>query len=437
MDGGVRTPPAPERAIGIDFYLSATPGVDGRPKSQDDDFRVQEISTYPYPDPTGPFTVLRVESRGWEQHELAAALARRLGLPSRALQWSGTKDRRAVAERLFSYRGAPPVGPVDLPRTVVVEAYRARDGLVLGHHYGNAFEIRLRELARPPSEAAAAFRLTEASLREAGGFPNFFGPQRFGEVRPVTHAVGRAIVRGELSEAIDLYLTARPATGTAGSGDAARAAYAEHRDPRRALAEFPPEYRFERALLERLAHGDPPPRVLRALSLELRRLFVHAFQAYLFNRWLSRRRAAGLPLDRPVVGDTILRLGRDGTVRSQDGVDVGADNEAECAELVRRGGALVAGPLVGSMTRPAADGGGALLRALLEEEGVAPAQFDIPELPEVASRGAARPILLGVPPLGIAPEEASVVFRFSLPKGAYATILLREFLKTGATASAA
>ncbi|MFY9716354.1 MAG: tRNA pseudouridine(13) synthase TruD [Thermoplasmata archaeon] len=431
MDAPSPTPPASERAIGIDFFLALAPGVAGRAKASDEDFRVREISTYPRPDPTGGYTILRVESRGWEQHELAAAIARRLGLAARSVQWSGTKDRRAVAERLLSYRGPPPSRDLDLPDVVLLESYRARDGLVLGHHYGNAFEIRITGLALPPSDAVRAYRSVEAELRAAGGFVNFFGPQRFGEVRPVTHAVGRALVRGNVDEAVDLYLTALPSGGAEGAGDIARAEYAAHRDATRALRDFPREYRFERAILERLAGGESTTRALRALPFELRRLFVHAYQAYLFNRWISRRRAAGAPLGRPESGDWVLRVGRDGTVRSQDGVEVGDDNLPECRELVERGGAMLAGPLVGAETRPSTGPGSRLLSELLAEEGIEPGMFVLPTLPELSSRGAWRPVLLPMPPLGLTEESESVWFKFSLPKGAYATVLLREFLKNG------
>lgn len=428
-------PPASERAVGMEFYLTTSLPVPGRIKVDADDFRVSEISSYPLPDPSGPYCVLRVASRDWEQHELGAAIARRLGLPTRSVQWSGTKDRRAVADRLLSYRGPPPEGDLGLPGVRVLEAYRARDGLVLGHHYGNAFEVRVTELTGPVGEAVVAFRGTESALRAAGGFPNFFGPQRFGEVRPVTHEVGRAVVQGDLAGAVDTYLTARPVGGSAGTGDQARREYAEHRDPARALREFPPEYRFERTLLEHLARGHPPERAFRALSRDLRLLFVHAFQALLFNRWVSRRRAGGLPLDRPVAGDRILRLGRDGTVRSQEAIPVSTDNEHECQELVGRGRALLAGPLVGHETPREAGPVGALLDALLADERVERGMFRLPAAPELASRGAWRPVLLAVPPTGLAPGGEAVTFRFALPKGAYATVYLREFLKPGAVSS--
>jgi tRNA pseudouridine13 synthase len=423
-------PPDAERALGLGFYLSRAPGRPGRLKTTPEEFRVQEVSSYPRPDPAGPFTVLRLESRGWEQHELAEAVARRLGLPPRALAWSGTKDRRAVSERLFSYRGRPPAAPLDLAAVTVVDAYPAREGLVLGRHYANAFEIHAGSVD-DLATAAAAYRRVEAELRAAGGFPNFFGGQRFGEVRPITHEVGRWIVRGDLARAVDAYLVDRPTAGSEGPGDEARAAFGAHRDPRRALAEFPHEYRFERSILERLARGDPPPRALRALPYELRRLFVHAYQSYVFNRFLTARFDAGLPLDRPVAGDTIVRLGRDGTWRGQDASPVAEENLPECSELVARGRAFVAGPLVGTATAVPDGPSATLLDAILDEEGLTAGAFRVPVAPELASEGTWRPLLVPVPPLGLESDPTGVWFRFALPKGTYATVLLREFLKGG------
>lgn len=416
----------------MEFYLTRTAGVVGRTKGSPDDFRVTEISNYPLPDPTGEFVVLRVQSTDWEQHELSQAIARRLGLPAASVQWAGTKDRRAVAERLLSYRGPLPSADLGLPRVVVLDAYRARQGLVLGHHFGNAFAIRVSELGDPLPVALERFRSTALELRDLGHWPNFFGPQRFGEVRPVTHEVGRQLVRGNIEGAVETYLTARPPGTAAGTGDAARETYAETHDAVRALREFPREYRFERSILERIARGDPADRAFRALARELRLLFVHAFQALLFNRWLSGRHASGLPLDRPIPGDYLLRLGRDGTVRSQEGIPVLADNESECVELVRKGGALLAGPLVGYETPVPPGPVGELLERLLTAEGVERGMFRVPVAPDVASRGAWRPALLPTPPIGFAAEGDGIRFRFALPKGAYATVVLREFLKIDA-----
>ena len=434
------SPPPSDVALGLGFYATSTPGISGRLKVAPEDFRVEEISLHPSPDPLGEYTVLRGASRNWEQHELGQRLASVLGLPPNALRWAGTKDRRAVADRLASYRGPPPSRPIAIPGVEVREVYRARDGLVLGHHFGNAFAIRLAlgddsaELALTRAEA------TLGALRVLGGFPNLYGPQRFGEVRPVTHGVGRRLVQGDVAGAVEEYLVGPP--GEPGSpGTEARRAYAEHHDPARALREFPPAFRFERTILDHLARGASPARALRGLSRDLRLLFVLALLSLLFNRWLTLRWRFGLSLTRPEEGDAVLRVARDGTVPGKEAVPVRSTNLEECRDAVARGRARLAGPLVGFDAPPLGGRPAELMTTVLREEGVTPAQFALPAMPELASRGSWRPTWVELPPFdlraaapaeGSAPSGSGLLFRYSLPKGSSATVLLSEFLKEGA-----
>lgn len=437
---GAWIPPEGERALGLGLYITTEVGGGGPLKERSEDFRVTEISAYPPPDPSGEYVILRVRSQDWEQHELAQRIAQRLGLAPHALRWAGTKDRRAVAERLLSYRGALPAG-LDLAGVELLDAYRARDGLALGHHYGNYFDLRVAPGGLSPEELARRYAATRRQLQELGGFPNFFGLQRFGEVRPVTHLVGAAIARGDLAAAVELYLTAEPGAGE-GPGAVARREYAQHHDPARALREFPPHFRFERTLLEHLARGQPPARALRGLSHELRTLFVHAYQSLLFNRWLSRRLAAGLPLDRPEEGDLLVRVGRDGTPTASSPIPVARDNLVEATEMVGRGQARVAGPIVGFETPRLVGRPGALLEEILHEEGIERSGFEVPAAPDLASAGTVRAILVPTPPIEVRPEAVAtgtpaarppgIWLGFALPKGAYATVLVREFTKFGA-----
>jgi len=438
VDAPVWIPPDGERAVGLEFYATTAAGAGEPLKEQAEDFLVREISAYPMPDPEGPFTVLRVASRNWEQHELAQRIAQVLRLPPHSVEWAGTKDRRAVAERLFSYRGTPPER-LEIPQVELQDAYRARSGLVLGHHYGNGFEIRVPLRTVDPAAAAELWGATRSQLQALGGVPNLFGLQRFGEVRPVTHEVGRWIVRGDVARAVDAYLTALAGDPSA-PGAEARRSFAEHRDPARALREFPSSFRFERTLLDHLSKGHPPARALRALSRELRMLFVHAYQSLLFNRWLSARWAAGISLTVPEPGDHLLRVARDGTVPGNEPIPVLPDNLPECRDMARRGRAQVAGPLVGFETQILEGIPGELLSRLLREEGIGTAEFQLPQLPEVASRGSFRPLIVPLPPIGIRPSDPgdrgpAATFSFALPKGAYATVLLREFLKAGSRRS--
>ncbi len=440
MAGKGWCPPAQERSLGLEFYASVGPGIGGELKQDPEDFQVQELSAYPRPDPDGPVTVLRIESRGWEQHELTSRLAQQLGVAEHSIRWAGTKDRRAVAERILSYRGPPPVpGQVTLPRVEVREAYRSREELVLGHHYGNRFRIVIRGILLAPQEALRRVQAVTTELEATGGFPNFFGLQRFGEVRPITHAVGRALVQGDVPRAVDLYLTDAP-PGEVPLGAEARRSYAEHRDPARALREFPPALQFERQILEHLARGQPPARALRALGRPLRTLFVHAYQAHLFNRYLSRRHAAGISLVEPAAGDWLLRVARDGTVPGRDPIPVTEDNAAEARALVRDQKARVAGPLVGYDTPVLRGRCGPLLEALLLEDDVSRAGFELPSTPDIASAGNWRPLWCPRPAIGFdwTPDRVPPALRleFNLPRGSYATVLLREITKSGATEAA-
>ncbi len=428
----LRPPPA-DLELGLGFYATQGPGLPGVLKVAPDDFRVHEVSAYPRPRPDGAFVILRVESENWEQHELAAAIGRRLGLATHAIAWAGTKDRRAISERLFSYRGDLPPGDLGLPRTRLLEAYRADEGLKLGHHFGNVFDVRVRKLGAPVESALAIFSAVREELRSHDGVPNFFGPQRFGEVRPITHEVGRAMVHGDAAEAVEIYLARLPSAESTPVAPARRQ-YALDHDVARALSDFPSDYRFERTLLDHLARGHPPERALRGLQRELRLLFVHAYQSLLFNRWVTRRHDEELALDRPIPGDRILRVGRDGTIRGTDHVPVADDNLPECTDLVARGRAVLAGPLLGYDSPLPSGPVGELSRAVLAEERLELDAFRMPHFPELASAGTWRPVQISVPPIDLAIDADvadAIRFRFALPKGAYATILLREFLKAG------
>ncbi len=428
-----------ERAMGLETYASRSPGIGGRLKQEPSDFRVDEISRYPLPDPQGHWTILRVESHDVEQNELLRRLQREFSLPPGSLGIAGTKDRRALTTQLVSLPGAPRgIGPVYLNGIRILEAYRASHPLSLGQLYGNRFRIRVVEVALAPAEIAARVAAVEKELRTFGGFPNFFGPQRFGEVRPVTHLVGRELVRGSVSTAVETYLTEQ-ALGESPDGAEARKLYAAHHDPRRALEEFPRHLGPERILLDRLARGDPPERAFRALPRHLRILFVHAYQSFLFNRALSRRMLRGIPVGEPLPGDRLVRLAPDGLDASLPPIPVGSGNLGEARELVAAGRARVGFPLVGTESGLPEGIPGEIVKGVLEEERVRPRDFHIPEAPDLSSRGTYRALraplplkILGEPPVEPAgPEGNRVLFAFALEKGQYATVLLREFRKGG------
>ncbi|MCL4324354.1 MAG: tRNA pseudouridine(13) synthase TruD [Candidatus Thermoplasmatota archaeon] len=423
-----------EIAIGLRYYGTDTPGIGGELKLEPHFFKVDEIAHYPVPRPDGRTTIARIESYDIEQNELIQRLGAALGIPPSSIGFAGTKDRRALTTQLVSLdvpeerlRG------LTLSGVRVLESYRADDALFLGYLYGNLFELTVSRVHLSEEEVLQRTEATILELKEAGGFPNYFGPQRFGEIRPVTHLVGRALVRESVEAAVQVYLTAS-CEGENLEGAQARREYAEHHDPERALKDYPRNLKFERVLLDRLSRGNSPERAFRALPRHLKTLFVHAYQSYLFNEYLSQRLEEGLSLDVPVVGDMLQRYGPEGLPGNLPPVPVTADNFPEVEKMVLSGRARVAAPLVGRDTPMLEGDPGRILEKVVEREGVQRAQFQLPDLPRLSSAGTYRSLLARLPyyffrgrvtPRG----EDAYTLRFPLDKGVYATVLLREFMK--------
>jgi tRNA pseudouridine13 synthase len=182
--------------------------------------------------------------------------------------------------------------------------------------------------------------------------------------------------------------------------------------------------------------GDAPEdfrEALEAVPTNLQTMFVNAAQSYVFNRILSERLARGLPFDRSVAGDVVCFTNADApaalALPDTDRIQRVDESRLPTSERhCERGRAFVTAPLVGTETTLADGEPGEIERAVLEEVGVEPADFALPG--EFESSGTRRAIQVRTD-LGVDGVDDSDVVRFSfaLPKGSYATVVLREYLK--------
>jgi tRNA pseudouridine13 synthase len=155
-----------------------------------------------------------------------------------------------------------------------------------------------------------------------------------------------------------------------------------------------------------------------------RRLLISAVQAALFNDYLARRLEAG-SLQIPWEGEVCRREPRGGLFRWEGG----DDDPATMAARLAAGELQLTGPLFGPKMRPVATGPAAALEAqTLQAAGLETADFA--RWRRLAPGGRR--------PLTVLPREVSVEqpgpgrlwLCFTLPAGAYATVLLREVTKT-------
>lgn len=427
-----------ERSLGLERYLTDTPGTGGRLKKVPEDFVVEEVPlAFPPPVAEGKYTVAALRVRNWETNRLMGELARRLDLPRETIFFAGTKDKRAVTTQYVSLRASEDaVRTLDLKDVEVLETRRVDRAPKIGELVGNRFVIRVRDMDGADPEAAA--RATLAAL--PGGFPNYFGVQRFGVVRPVTHKVGEAIIRGDLAEAVRLYV-GNPAEGEPEDAYRARKLYDDTRDAGAALPHYSRHMGFERMMLEHLARRpeDYEGAILQ-LPQNLRTMFVYAAQSLLFNRIVARRMDAGMGLNEPHEGDLVVGVDADGRPDKERLHRVTPLNVDRVRRLCANGGALVTGVLFGSDV-PLAEGRmGDIERAVVAEAGYKAEDLLIPHLPEVASFGTRRELLAPLGPVrleaGKDEHGAHLELSFFLLKGSYATCLLREVMKTEAAAFA-
>lgn len=146
--------------------------------------------------------------------------------------------------------------------------------------------------------------------------------QRFGTASVPTHAVGLALLRSDWQRAVDLILRPRP--GEDPSVEVARRAWCDDKDLNRAISLMPRRAVAERALLEAFQLMGSDRNLLGALSKvsigaldrscgahlllkiprNLRTMYVHAYQSYVWNAIVSVR-LKRYGSEAPVVGDLV------------------------------------------------------------------------------------------------------------------------------------
>ena len=419
-----------EAGIGMRCYLCDTDGTGGHLKTVPEDFVVKEISDPPREKEDGKYTIATVTTRNWETNRLVRMLSRTMGISRERIGFAGTKDKRAVTTQLMSFYGNPDLGKVDLKDVSISGAYRGARGIQIGDLIGNSFEITVRDCSAPMSEIEGIISEDVRTIKKTGGFPNYFGVQRFGSVRPVTHLVGERLVRGDFEGAVRTYISFTTPEEEPELREK-RESFAGRDDWGSMMKEMPENMSFERMLAGHLAEnpGDWSG-AIEILPTNLQMMFVHAYQSCLFNEMLSRRMESGLPLSIPVEGDIIIPLDSNGIPQHENPILTTQKNIDLVARQVRVGRAFVTITLFGQDSILCEGEMGEIERKVIEEQKLSQEDFNIPDLPRCSSKGSRREILCPLKDLKSSIGEESYTLSFSLPKGNYATCLLREFMKS-------
>ena len=392
------------------------PGIGGVIKRRPEDFFVQEIPLYE-PSGEGEHVYCEIQKINLTTFDAIGQIERALNVSPRDIGYAGMKDARAISRQVLSIFGTTEQAVMNLRLPNVTLQWAARHGnkLRLGHLSGNRFAVKLRDV-NPTDVTKLRPVLDEIERR---GMPNYFGEQRFGR-RGDNDKLGAALVRDDNIGVLKLLLGTPNAEVDDPQTVRARTAF-DARDNVEAMHAWPRRSGMERRVLARLMKTHRPNAAVAAVEEKIRRLWVSALQSKVFNDVVARRIGE---LDRLFDGDLAYK--------HENGACFHVESAA--AEQARADAWEISptGPLVGYRMSLPAGRELELEQAALAEVGLNPEDFRKAGKHKV--KGARRP--LRVRPTetkleaGVDDGGAFITVAFTLPAGSYATVLLRELMKS-------
>lgn len=400
--------PKIDRLAGIECYCTDFAGIGGAIKQHSGEFQVSELvdesslgvspsynGAYRYP-------LYILEKKGVDSNHALFEIEREHRVRLRVL---GIKDAKASTRQYAGAQHAWKNPPRELSTSRTKISLQGFTKKPIGRELlsGNAFEIAIRGGRGDISGFAP----------QVEKIANFYGLQRFGSERLVTHLAGRAIVKKDFALAVKLLLSYTTEYDT----DASREIRAKCENPAgylQVLSVMPRGMDIERQLLGALVAGRDAISALRAVPITIRRLFVQAYQSYLFNLCLSRALAEGEDIIHPEPGDLCFEM--EGPMTFGRVIKFDPNSGKKMVPAIR---------MAGYTFQPGKGRFEAITKELLEQEQVTARDFYIKEMQELSQQGGFRQ----APLWGQDFAHHDNTVSFKLPKGSYATTLLRELLK--------
>lgn len=158
-------------------YLNGKPQADAVFKQQAEDFVVNEVLGF-RPEMDGEHLLLFIEKRQLNTQQVCQHLAKVFGRKLRDIGYAGLKDKQAITRQWFSLQmnrtETPDLSGINTEQITLIESLRHNKKLRVGALQGNQFVIRLRQVSD------LEYLQNRLSQLKDQGFPNYFGPQRFG-----------------------------------------------------------------------------------------------------------------------------------------------------------------------------------------------------------------------------------------------------------------
>lgn len=417
-------------------YVTENVGIGGTIRDRYEDFYVEEIPEH-LPEGEGPNVWIWIEKTGRTTLDVLMDISRDLHISRKRMGFAGMKDKKATTRQwicISNMESDEKLQDVldlkdDVHNTEFLKVVRGRKKLRMGQLNGNKFKINIHNIEFNDNiktlEDAAENASDVLRQLEKIGVPNYFGWQRFGKPRTTTHLVGEALIENNLKKAVDLYI-GNPSDEESPDTKKARETYDEG-NMEEALELMHGGMRYEKMMLRSLIsdykkHGELNDKsyknAILTLPKPLQRMFVHAYQSYLFNDVVSRRVAMGI--NKYIEGDIII---------DNDESIVRNKTPGEYQDLIDTFKANPTSPLYGTKV-PFAEGEvGKMEKEVLNNYNLNKSDFECPKMPKLGSYGLRRSMRFQVWDTKTEVIDNGISVEFSINKGSYATAVLREIMK--------
>lgn len=250
-----------------------------------EDFQVDEL---PAPlSSSGPFALYRLTKTSIGTPEAVQAIVQRWGVHRKRISYGGLKDRHAVTSQHLTIHNGP---RKSLQQKSLHVEYLGQTAAAFtsAEILANRFQLTLRDL----TATAAADILRHYSTATQTGIPNYFDDQRFGSLGQSGEWIARAWCRGDWERALWLAM-ADPHPNDPADERRQKQILRDHwgKWPEcQALLERSHRRSIVTYLSDKVKVGKPADfrGALARIQVDLRGLYLSAWQSALWNRLLSR-----------------------------------------------------------------------------------------------------------------------------------------------------
>jgi len=381
--------------IGITVYSTEFDGIGGKIRVEPEDFQVTEIISQKAQNSINSqegYAVYKLKKKKIDTNHALSDVFRKKGIRLKSL---GLKDASAITEQFVcSGNKGKAIESFSTDKYSLEKIGFVKKPLSKKDMIANHFKIKISECSNDLS-----------SFTENDKILNFYGYQRFGSKRPVTHLIGKAILQRDFKKAVELILSFTSPYDSKENTEI-REKLSDKENYEKYFDQVPYQMDIERIVLkEMIEHGDAL-RAIRAIQISLRRFYIQAYQSFLFNQSLSSAFCDGENLFEAQPSDVCF------------------DFHGIIGKYVKGLDQRLALPFVGysyyKKTRFDYQ-----ISKILEQEEITPKDFFIKEMQEVSSEGGFRQAALHCSDY----SSYETMVEFSLSRGSFATILLREIMK--------